>query len=53
MRRRYCLRHLVPFDQSIEWSGLMMPMELNVGPALMVVSLVSVAVEISPWSLLI
>ena len=37
----YCLIHLVPFDHSIEWSGLISPSELKGGPAPTVMLLVS------------
>lgn len=49
----HCLFHFVPSDQSIEWSGRMMPVELKVAPALIVVLLVNVASANSPLSPLI
>ena len=51
--RVYYLLHLVPSDQSIDLSDRMMPNELKVPPALMVMSLVMVASESAPFSPLI
>jgi hypothetical protein len=49
----FYLVHLVPSDQSMDLSGRMMPSELKVPPALMVMSLVSVASAVAPFSPLI
>lgn len=46
--RPYYLVHLVPSDQSIDLSGRMMPSELKVPPAAMVLSLVRLASDMAP-----